>query len=345
MFDSTRLSRCDVGAAPRPVSRLAASETMGRRASPKNSGLLVRVLPSTWLAVASLVLGRAAPGGGPRAGEPALRRPGDRGHGRSRGGFGPRRRRDAPVDPRGCPPSAERRDPADSLAVRGHPPAGGLDGPSAFPGQVGRSVGEFEANPGCGRERARRWQDVSFPGRCGFVRGPGRGRAETPPAGSDAGVPHPADRAGGVGERPGWPGPGRGRSSLAPGFRVEPLPDQLEGVDPPVRTFRYRLRPAKSGRVVLPPVAVAAFDPTTRRYATRVTASLPIQVEEPPRFDPGSLSYLPFAKPSSEGNHGVFHDRLRDGPRHPGDPGLGLLVLLEAKAGSGPRGPTRGRSR
>ena len=80
-------------------------------------------------------------------------------------------------------------------------------------------------------------------------------------------------------------------SSLTSGFRVESLPDVLEGVDPPIRTFRYALRPSRAGQVVLPPVAVAAFDPRTGRYATRVTSGLTIRVEEPPRFDPARLDY------------------------------------------------------
>ena len=91
-----------------------------------------------------------------------------------------------------------------------------------------------------------------------------------------------------------------GWSSLTPRFRVEPLPDVLEGVDPPTRTFRYALRPLKAGRVVLPPVAVAAFDPKTARFATKVTSGLPIRVEDPPRFDPSRLDYAPIgSKPDA----------------------------------------------
>ena len=111
-----------------------------------------------------------------------------------------------------------------------------------------------------------------------------------------------------------------GWSSLAPAFRVEPLPDILEGVDPPVRTFRYRLRPSKSGRAVLPPVAVAAFDPTTRRYATKATAGVPIRVEEPPRFDPSRFDYLPLGKLPPDARLG-FH-AIGFGL------GLGLLATL-----------------
>jgi hypothetical protein len=86
-------------------------------------------------------------------------------------------------------------------------------------------------------------------------------------------------------------------SSLTPGFRVEPLSDSLEGTEPPVRTFRYRLRPSRDGRAILPPVAVASFDPRTRRYATRATAGVPIQVEESPGFDPDRLDYEPRGTP------------------------------------------------
>lgn len=82
-----------------------------------------------------------------------------------------------------------------------------------------------------------------------------------------------------------------GWSSVAPGLRVEPLPDSPEGGAVPARTFRYRLRPTRAGRVVLPPVAVSAFDPKARRYATRYTAGIAIRVEDPPGFDPSRLDY------------------------------------------------------
>ncbi len=78
-----------------------------------------------------------------------------------------------------------------------------------------------------------------------------------------------------------------------PTLKLDPVEDRLQVAETPIRTFRYRLRPLKSGRITLPPVAVAAFDPTTRRYATRATSSLAIQVEEPPRFDPSLLGDPP----------------------------------------------------
>jgi hypothetical protein len=82
----------------------------------------------------------------------------------------------------------------------------------------------------------------------------------------------------------------------SPTMKVEPLNDRMPASNPPTRTFRYRLRLLKPGKVVLPPVAIAAFDPTTRRYPTRATSSVTIRVEEPPRFDPSRLDYPPLPK-------------------------------------------------
>lgn len=80
-----------------------------------------------------------------------------------------------------------------------------------------------------------------------------------------------------------------GWAATSGGFRVEPLESRLEPGEPASRTFRYRIRPARAGRLVLPPVPVAGFDPATRRYATRVAPGVPIEVEAPPRFDPALL--------------------------------------------------------
>jgi hypothetical protein len=76
------------------------------------------------------------------------------------------------------------------------------------------------------------------------------------------------------------------------GLQVDPLPTVVESA-PPSRRFRYRIRPTRSGTASLPPVAVAAFDPRTAHYVTRVTASIPIRVVEVPRFDPATLGYQP----------------------------------------------------
>ncbi len=82
-----------------------------------------------------------------------------------------------------------------------------------------------------------------------------------------------------------------GWASLPPGFRVEPLADAGVGGDPPARTFRYRLRPSTGGPFVLPPVAIAAFDPKLGGFATRYSPGVPIRVDEPARFDPARLDY------------------------------------------------------
>ena len=82
---------------------------------------------------------------------------------------------------------------------------------------------------------------------------------------------------------------GWGSASL----EVEPIESAIEVNESASRTFRYRLRPLKSGPLKLPPVAIASFDPRTRRYLTRATSSLTVPVEELPRFDPSRLNYAP----------------------------------------------------
>jgi hypothetical protein len=44
---------------------------------------------------------------------------------------------------------------------------------------------------------------------------------------------------------------------------------------------------------MLPPVAVAAFDPQSERYVTKVTRSVAIRVVEVPRLDPAVVAYQP----------------------------------------------------
>lgn len=83
------------------------------------------------------------------------------------------------------------------------------------------------------------------------------------------------------------------------GVRIEPLPASRSG-RPPGRTFRWRLRPNEAGRIRLGPIAIAAFDPTTRRYLTRSTSSIPIEVLDVPRFDPSALRYVAVG-PSGDG--------------------------------------------
>jgi len=74
-------------------------------------------------------------------------------------------------------------------------------------------------------------------------------------------------------------------------FRVERLPDERTG-EPPSVTFVYRIRPTRAGKSVLPPVAIAAFDPGSPRYLTRVTRGVPIEAVAVPAFDPRTIDYV-----------------------------------------------------
>jgi hypothetical protein len=68
-------------------------------------------------------------------------------------------------------------------------------------------------------------------------------------------------------------------------LRIKPRPEEATP-EPPSRTFVYRLRPTRPGAVVLPPVALAAFDPELSRYLTQVTAGVPVRVVAVAEFDP-----------------------------------------------------------
>ncbi len=59
-----------------------------------------------------------------------------------------------------------------------------------------------------------------------------------------------------------------------PTLKVEFVAESLQAVGTPIRTYRYRVRPLKPGRLMLPPVAISAFDPSTRRYATKTTSGV-----------------------------------------------------------------------
>ncbi|WP_197491190.1 BatD family protein [Planctomyces sp. SH-PL62] len=88
-------------------------------------------------------------------------------------------------------------------------------------------------------------------------------------------------------------GPDLGRlrgSSIEP--RLERLADETSD-EPPGRAFVFRVRPMKSGEVVLPPVSIAAFDPRIDRYITRATNGVPLKVVAVPDFDAGGLDYRP----------------------------------------------------
>jgi len=70
--------------------------------------------------------------------------------------------------------------------------------------------------------------------------------------------------------------------------RIEPKPDETIN-EPPSRTFVYRLRPTKAGEAVLPPVAIASYDPALSRYVTQVTASVPVRIVAVASFDPATI--------------------------------------------------------
>lgn len=65
----------------------------------------------------------------------------------------------------------------------------------------------------------------------------------------------------------------------------------------PRRTSRYRLRAIGSGRLVLPPVVVAAFDPRSGRFLSRSTASQVVRVEAEPLFDLAKVDLGPIPTP------------------------------------------------
>ncbi len=75
------------------------------------------------------------------------------------------------------------------------------------------------------------------------------------------------------------------------GLRVTPGPVELVR-EPPARTFSYTLRPTRAGELVLPTVAVAAYDPTSGHYLTRVTPAVPVRVVDVPSFDPTTIPDL-----------------------------------------------------
>ena len=52
------------------------------------------------------------------------------------------------------------------------------------------------------------------------------------------------------------------------------------------------MRPTRPGEPVLPPVAIAAFDPSVNRYITKLTPSVPIRVVAVPAFDPATIPDL-----------------------------------------------------
>jgi hypothetical protein len=131
-----------------------------------------------------------------------------------------------------------------------------MDRPAAFLGGVGRFELHAEATPNV----VRVGQEMSF-----------RIKVTGPAAWGMTGRPELASY-----------------DHLGLGLRIEPEPDEMTN-EPPARTFVYRLRPTRAGEAVLPPVAIAAFDPATRRFATHVTAGVPIRAVAVASFDATTL--------------------------------------------------------
>jgi hypothetical protein len=140
-----------------------------------------------------------------------------------------------------------------------------LDGrPAEFLGGVGRFVLETEAVPGV----VRVGQELEFRIK---VAGPA---------------------AWGMKERPDL-----ARFNRLPlGLRIE-AGDVVATDQPPARTFIYRLRPTKPGEATLPPVVIAAFDPTVSRFVTHKTRGVPIRVVAVPSFDSASIDGFALAGP------------------------------------------------
>ena len=104
------------------------------------------------------------------------------------------------------------------------------------------------------------------------------------------------------------------------GLRIEPRPAEVVH-EPPSRTFVYKLRPTRPGEAVLPPVSFSAFDPSTSRYVTRVTPSVPIKSVAVPSFDPATIPDLNAEARAEGGPMG----RAAVGDSHrPGRPAAGL---------------------
>ena len=72
------------------------------------------------------------------------------------------------------------------------------------------------------------------------------------------------------------------------GAKIESLPAEYES-DLPARVYGIRVRPNRAGRAIVGPFAVSWFDPRSGRYFTSTAASVAVEVEETPAFDPGKI--------------------------------------------------------
>jgi hypothetical protein len=82
------------------------------------------------------------------------------------------------------------------------------------------------------------------------------------------------------------------------GVHIQPKGADLVA-EPPSRTFVYRLRPTRPGDAVLPPVSIAAFDPSTSRYVTQATPGVPVRVVAVAVFDASTI--VPDRSPGGSG--------------------------------------------
>ena len=73
------------------------------------------------------------------------------------------------------------------------------------------------------------------------------------------------------------------------GWRVDPLPADSV-VDPPSRTFRYRVRPDRPGPATIPPVRIATFDPASLTYQTTAANGVKLRVVDVAEFDPSRVT-------------------------------------------------------
>ncbi len=75
---------------------------------------------------------------------------------------------------------------------------------------------------------------------------------------------------------------------IRPRWQIEPLATESV-VDPPSRTFRYRLKPDQPGVQTIGPILVSTLNPASGTYRTTVTKAITIRVIDVPRFDSATL--------------------------------------------------------
>ena len=83
---------------------------------------------------------------------------------------------------------------------------------------------------------------------------------------------------------------GRDRNRVS--WQVDSLPPEST-LEPPTRTFRFRVVPDRAGVLSIPPIRISTFDPVTGTYQTTASKAVPIQVIEVPAFDATQLGPRP----------------------------------------------------